>query len=497
MDRHLEGMDQSRWDNRLTILIVDDEELGRTSLESICCELSDDFRIVSAAHLNEAFTVLSSQRVHVVLLDKHVGPDTDDLTQNGIEAITEMLKLQPYLQILMVTGSKEIQDAVLATQYGAFGYVTKDLSPVLIRNQIQKATQMAALLIEKEEKSRDQSKSLDKLFVQGVSPAMKKLRAQVSDVSQTERPILLLGETGTGKTTLAKLIHENRKKFLKQRERPFIGVNIAALSPQLIEGELFGSERGSFTGSVTTKQGLLELANSGTLFLDEIGEISLDIQKKLLTVLESGVFRRVGGTKELKSHFGLICATNRNLEKMVAEGTFREDLFLRLSTFPIVIPPLKERPEDIPALIEAILPRCSKDNGVSISFSEIPHDYLEWLKRNVPPGNIRGIEQNLSRLFVHAPRDRAGNILLKKWKLVFNPTPLVHKPHRALTPADILSQPINFISDDFPGLGRFLRQFEERILREVSLHFPSNRDAAKFLKLSESTTSVKLRGVNS
>ena len=485
-------------DNRMTLLIVDDEELSRASLKAICNELSEDYRLLFASSLNETFTFLASERVHVVLLDRNIGPDASDPNHNGIEAIPEMLKLQPHLQILMVTGSKDIQDIVQATQYGAFGYVTKDMPPYFIRAQIQKATQMANLLIQNEEANRTSSnRFLNEVFVQGDSPSMKKLRAQVSDISQTERPIMLLGETGTGKTTLAKLIHENRKRFLKQKERPFIAVNIAALSPQLIEGELFGSEKGAYTGSISAKQGLFELANAGTLFLDEIGEISLDIQKKLLTVLETGLFRRVGGTKELRSHFGLICATNRDLERMVKEGTFREDLYLRLSTFPIVIPPLRDRTEDIPAILEAVLPRCARENGVSVSMNELPSDYIEYLKKNVPPGNMRGLEQSLSRLFIHAPRDRAGKIILKKWRTVFNPVPQGSKSPRSLKLTELFSQPIDFISDDFPGLSMFLKQIEQKILKEANRQFASNREVARFLKLSESRTSEKLKAVNS
>ncbi len=479
-------------DDALTILIVDDEELGRLRLESACSALGSAYQIVLAASLPEALKILAAKRVHVVLLDKNVGPEESCTAQNGIEAIPEMLTLQPHLQILMITGSKDLQDAVLATRYGAFGYVTKDTPEALLIANIQKAVQMASLIIEKERLSRSTVSTGEQVNLVGTSSAIRRLKAQVTDIARSERPILLLGETGTGKTTVAKIIHEARKQYLKQKDRPFVAINIAALSPNLVEGELFGSERGAYTGSVASKQGLFEIANSGTLFLDEIGEISPDIQKKLLTVLETGLFRRVGGTKELKSNFRLICATNRNLEEMVQAGTFREDLYLRLSTFPIIVPSLKDRPEDIPELVRSLLPRSSRENRVSVTFEEIPSDYIEYLKKNIPNGNIRGLEQQISRLLVHVPKDRNGRPLLKKWRAVAKPLPAQSYAPETVSIEHLLSKQIDFVSADFPGLTEFLEKIENRILSEVSKKFQKKGDIAKFLKLPKTTTRTKL-----
>ncbi len=478
--------------NGLTILIVDDEELGRVRVGKICEDLGPDYKILFANTLPEAFNSLLQSRVHVVLLDKTVGPNEADLAQNGIEAIPEMLKLQPHLQILMITGSKDFQDAVAATQNGAFGYVTKDTPEKLLISHIQKAVQMATLMIENERLDRTKQDP-DDIALVGSSSAIARLKAEISDVVQSDRPILLLGETGTGKTTIAKLIHDSRKKYLRQKNRPLVPVNIAALPASLIEGELFGSERGSYTGSVASKPGLFELADSGTLFLDEIGEIPLDIQKKLLTVVETGVFRRVGGSKELKSNFRLVCATNRDLEEMVQVGTFREDLYLRLSTFPIRVPSLKERTEDVPEIIKSILPKCAKENRVQVSFEELPKEFIEHLKRDLPKGNIRGLEQQISRLLIHSPKDRNGRPLLRKWKSTGIFLSSAERPSRSISLDELLSCPLDLVSPKFPGLTAFIESLESRILLDTKAKLKSNKNVAQALKMSQPLVSIKLK----
>lgn len=478
--------------NGLTILIVDDEELGRLRVGAICEKLGPDYKVLFANTLPEALNTLLQTRIHVALLDKNIGPNESDLSQNGIAAIPEMLKLQPHLQILMITGSKDFQDAVEATQNGAFGYVTKDTPDKLLVSHIQKAVQMASLIIENERLDRTKQNP-DDIRLVGSSSAIVRLKAEISDVVQSDRPILLLGETGTGKTTVAKMIHDSRKKYLRQKDRPLVPINIAALPASLVESELFGSERGAYTGSVASKPGLFELADSGTLFLDEVGEIPLDLQKKLLTVIETGIFRRVGGTKELKSNFRLVCATNRDLEAMTRSGTFREDLYLRLSTFPIHVPSLKERSEDIPEIIQSILPRTCRENRVQITFDELPREFIEYLKRNPPQGNIRGLEQQLSRLLIHAPKDRQGRPILKKWRSIGMFYSSIDKNVQAISLDEIMTRPLDLVTPKFPGLSKFMENLESRIILDTKSKLKKNKHVALALKISEPSVSLKLK----
>jgi sigma-54 specific flagellar transcriptional regulator A len=241
------------------------------------------------------------------------------------------------------------------------------------------------------------------------------------------------------------------------------------------------------------KQGFFELANFGTLFLDEIGEISLDLQAKLLKVIETGKFFRIGGTRELQSSIKLICATNRDLETMIANGQFREDLFMRISTLTIKMPALTERKEDIPTLIQSLLPKCCSDNKVFIDYSELPQDLLEYLTHEPISGNIRGLEQQLSRLLIFSPRDQAGKPILSQWEKV------IRKPHaqrtlskKQLTLKDLLSVPIDFVNSDFPGLKETLKAIEKRILIDASIKYKTNKEIASVLKVHESLTSEKL-----
>jgi two-component system, NtrC family, response regulator len=480
-----------------TILIADDEEAIRDELVRACRKIANiaSDQILTAATLSEAFKFLTAQPIHLILLDKNF-EHRDAPAENGIEAIPEMLRFRPNAQILVISASKDDQDIVEAMRLGAFGYVTKGGGDDLLIAQINKALSMARLTIEKArfEKSREQDAPIE---IVAKSKSTKHLLSMIPILSETDRPVLLVGEPGTGKTEIAKLIHDCRKKYLKQDDRPFFDVNIASLSPTVIERELFGNEPKAFTGAdVRPHQGFFELSNNGTLFLDEIAEISLEIQAKLLTILQEGTFYRVGGTKKLMTSFKLICATNKDLKELVAKNQFREDLYWRVSGFQLRAPSLSERREDIPDLIRSILPKMCKQNRALIAFEEIPRDFIDYLTENPPEGNIRGIENKISYLLTLSPKDRRGHRILKHWRKIpelISTRPVCRSDRDQVYLRDLLDLPYDVVGPEFPGLDALIEQIEKKVLLDAIAKFRKNKDIARALKLSEGAISLRLK----
>ncbi len=485
-----------------TVLIVDDQELAQKTMELICGDIEPrgSFRTIKCSSVAEALRILSEAHVDVVLLDKDIPAPSSDL-QNGIEIIPEFLRIQPHLQILMVTGSTDIADVVQAMRYGAINYFVKgngkDDARVhdLLCAQIKQAASIAKLTLEKMRRDRLPQKPSFNILA-GSSPSMMKLKGQLEMVAESNRPLLLLGESGTGKTTAAKYVHDFRERYLKQSNRPFISINMASISPSLVERELFGNEAGAFTDAKQQRLGYIELANHGTLFLDEIGEASLDIQAKLLKVLDDGYFYRLGGKKELQSRFKLICATNRDLEQLAAEGKFRHDLLMRISTFPIRVPTVDERREDIPEIVESLLPKCCEENQVFISFDELPNEFITFLQENHIDGNIRGIDHCLARLLVFSPRDKNGRPIFIHWKSTVQPfakRSSVASASDEVTFKNLTSGRYNVIAKGFSNLESTLESVEKNILNEALKKFDLQKDAATALGISKGGLSLKLK----
>ncbi|MBI3534385.1 MAG: sigma-54-dependent Fis family transcriptional regulator, partial [Deltaproteobacteria bacterium] len=252
------------------------------------------------------------------------------------------------------------------------------------------------------------------------------------------------------------------------------------------------------------KAGIFELANGGTLFLDEIGEASPDLQVKLLKVIEEGKFTRLGGQTVIHAKFKLICATNRDLKQMVASGRFREDLYMRIATFPIRVPNLQERKEDIPEIIKAILPKVCTDNKVYISYRDIPRECIDHICKNPIPGNIRGLDHLFSRLLVHATKDKKGKPIWDNWRDILDgtndSTGVVRKQNGvdgAITLQQLINAPLDVMSSDFPGLREILDVITNRIFLAAMSKHKRNKEIAKVLRLSESVVSVKIRGLQS
>lgn len=371
---------------KISILIVDDEESVRDSLYNWFIE--DGFRVESAENAKRALTMLESDEFDIILADiKMPGMD-------GLEMLRRIKTIKPDSIVIVMTAFATVDTAVKALKDGAYDYVTKPFDPDDLTHLIRNATKQISLFDENEnlKKKVVSLENVEDLI--GNSEAMKNVLREVESVAQTNSSVIITGESGTGKELVAKAIHANSpRKFF-----PFVSVHCGALTESLLESELFGHEKGAFTGAMYNRKGRFEMADSGSIFLDEIATISSKMQVELLRVLESKTFTRVGGNKEISSDFRVICATNKDLKGMVEKGTFREDLFYRLNVVNIQIPPLRERKEDIPALVEYfIIKNCLSMNKPPASIDSAA---LKRIQEFNFPGNIRELENMIERAIV-------------------------------------------------------------------------------------------------
>ncbi|HEY3389148.1 MAG TPA: sigma-54 dependent transcriptional regulator [Prolixibacteraceae bacterium] len=371
---------------KISILIVDDEESVRDSLYNWFLE--DGFRVECAENAKKALTILESDVFDIILADiKMPGMD-------GLEMLRRIKSLKPDSIVIVMTAFATVDTAVKALKDGAYDYVTKPFDPDDLTHLIRNATKQISLVDENEtlKKKVVSLENVEDLI--GESVAMKNMLHEVESVAQTNSSVIITGESGTGKELVARAIHANSpRKFF-----PFVSVHCGALTESLLESELFGHEKGAFTGAMYNRKGRFEMADSGSIFLDEIATISTKMQVELLRVLESKTFMRVGGNKEISSDFRVICATNKDLKSMVEKGTFREDLFYRLNVVNIQIPPLRDRKEDIPLLVDYFIKKyCTSMNKLPIP---IDPTALKRLQEFNFPGNIRELENMIERAIV-------------------------------------------------------------------------------------------------
>ncbi len=371
---------------KISILIVDDEESVRDSLFNWFTE--DGYYVECAENATVALNALDSGHYDIILADiKMPGMD-------GLEMLKRIKALKKESVIIMMTAFATIDTAVQALKDGAFDYVTKPFDPDDLSHLVRNASKQIALAKENEAlKERVVNlENIDDLI--GNSDAMRKVFKEIESVSQSNSSVIITGESGTGKELIAKAIHSNSAR----RFFPMVIVHCGALTESLLESELFGHEKGAFTGAVYNRKGRFEMADSGTIFLDEIATISPKMQVELLRVLENKTFMRVGGNKEIKSDFRVICATNRDLKQMVEAGTFREDLYYRLNVVNIEVPPLRERIEDIPLLVEYFIKKyCTSMNRKTIPIDTAA---LKKMEQFDYPGNIRELENMIERAIV-------------------------------------------------------------------------------------------------
>ncbi len=370
----------------ISMLIVDDEESVRDSLYNWFIE--DGYEVDCAANAKEALIKVEAGKYDIILADiKMPGMD-------GLEMHRRIRATNSDAIVIIMTAFASVETAVQALKDGAFDYITKPFDPDDLSHLIRNAAQQISLKNENEAlKSR--IVSLENIEdIVGNSEGMIRVLKDVENVAPTNSSVIITGESGTGKELIARAIHSNSpRKFF-----PLVTVHCGALSEDLLESELFGHEKGAFTGAMFNRKGRFEMADGGTIFLDEIATISGKMQIELLRVLESKAFVRVGGNKEIKSDFRVICATNKDLKKMVQEGTFREDLYYRLNVVNITIPPLRERKADIPMLVNHFIRKyCT---AMSRDILSIDHAALRRLEEYDFPGNVRELENMMERAIV-------------------------------------------------------------------------------------------------
>ncbi len=446
-------------DMRLRILVVDDDRGVREALARTLEKIGYD--VLLAEDGQAGLDRLRQGGVHILLADLKMP------RISGQELLKAAKAVAPDVEVIVITGHGTVEDAVEAMREGAYDFITKPFKRVQLERTIRKAAEKQALVLH----NRALQGRLDALQagdqIIGRSPAMLHTLELVSQVAPSTATLLIQGESGTGKELIANAVHHGSPR----RDRPLIKVNCAALPETLLESELFGYERGAFTGAVARKEGRFELADGGTLFMDEIGDLSLATQAKLLRVLQEGEFERLGGTRTLRVDIRLVAATNADLASMVKEKRFREDLFYRLNVITLQLPSLRERQEDIPLLAQHFLRRLAAKNAKAIAgFTE---EAMDVLQRYAWPGNVRELENVVERAVVLSRES-----LISAAEL---PERLVGRDHMARH----LIVPI----------GTPLEEVEDRLIEETLRYTKGDKSlAAKLLGIATRTIYRRMKG---
>lgn len=377
---------------RAKILLVEDEDLSRDSLTRLLKMAT--FSVKGAASGKIALSLLAHEEFDIIITDLFL-PDS-----NGIDILKQAKKFSPYTEVILITGHASAETAVKAMKEGAFDYITKPLNFDELSILISKALEKRHLLTENVYLKKQLNSKFGFANIIGNSPPMQKLFSRMKRIAGTDSTVLVLGESGTGKELVAKAIHYNSHR----KDKPFVPVNCSAIPEALLESELFGHVKGSFTGAIRDKAGKFESASTGTIFLDEIGTMPLHLQTKLLRVLQEQEVERIGSSRTIQLDVRVISATNLNLEEEVKKGTFREDLFYRLNVIPIVLPPLRERKEDILPLVKHFVEKNCADMKRPIM--TISNDAMEMLETYRWPGNVRELENMVERIVTLTEGDR-------------------------------------------------------------------------------------------
>lgn len=445
--------------DRARILLIEDEELSRESLSRLL--KSAGFTVKGAASGEMAMQLLALEKFDIVVTDLFL-PDA-----NGIDILKKVKGNSPQTEVILITGHASAETAVKAMKEGAYDYITKPLNFEELQIILTKAMEKHQLLNENVYLRKQLREKYVFANIVGNSPAMQKVFSRISRVTNTESTVLVLGESGTGKELVAKAIHFNGPR----KDKPFIAVNCAAIPETLLESELYGHLKGSFTGAIRDKIGKFEAANCGTIFLDEIGTMPMHLQTKLLRVLQEQEVEKIGSTRPVKLDVRVISATNINLEEEVKKGNFREDLFYRLNVIPIVIPPLRERVEDILALSKYFIEKyCAEMKHPVMTISK---EALETLELYHWPGNVRELENMVERIVALTDGD---SITLQD------------------IPANIREQVMTKVTERGVDLTRAINEMERQMITEaLALSKGVKAQAAAMLKLNRTTLVEKMR----
>jgi two-component system nitrogen regulation response regulator NtrX len=404
------------------ILIVDDERAIQKALRGV---LEDEgYRVTAVGTGADALKAVADEMPDLVFLDIFMSH------MDGLETLTELKRLRPEATVVMISGHGTIETAVKATRLGAYDFIEKPLSLEKTLITMSRALEHGRL---ERENATLRARLDERAEIIGESDVMRRLREHIATAAPSTGRVLIHGENGSGKELVARAIHA----LSARREAPFVEVNCAAIPEELIESELFGHERGAFTGALARRRGKFETADSGTVFLDEIGDMSLKTQAKVLRALEEQAFERVGGRETLKVDVRVIAASNRDLPSLIAQGAFREDLFYRLNVIPIEVPPLRARKEDVPALVEHFIRVFCAENGKRLK--TVAPAALTWFMTYEWPGNVRELRNMVERLVIMVPGDGIGPDDL--------PPPL--RPKSELAPALGEGKPLKEARDSF------------------------------------------------
>ncbi len=379
-----------------TLLVVEDDPL---LLDQLRWSLKGLFEVRGARDANEGRTLLNSDP-DLYLFDLRLPPSGQ--VEEGLKLLEEVRRRDPEATVVIMSGEEDRQVALRSIELGAFDFFRKPVDPALLLIILARALERRRLLVENRELKQEAraGQSFDRLV--GASPPMKKLFSEIERVAPTDATVLLFGESGTGKELVAHSIHDRSPR----KDHPFVALNASALPEALAESELFGHEKGAFTGAIASRPGRFELAQGGTLFLDEIGTLSAAVQSKLLRALETHEIERVGGRRTIPIDFRLISATNEDLEKKVADGAFREDLFYRINTIPLRIPPLRERPGDIPLLAEHFLSKFTARHRRPAR--RLSPEVQDRLGAHPWRGNVRELEHVIEMLVLFSDGENIG-----------------------------------------------------------------------------------------
>jgi nitrogen regulation protein NR(I) len=453
------------------VLIVDDEPNIRRVLAAMLKR--EGYETTAAADGEQALAVLQRTPVDVV------GSDLVMPRIGGLELLREVRARHPDVPVIMITAHGTVDTAVEAMKAGAFDYIAKPFEQEELKKVIAKASRAREL-----EQVHVHPAEGERPPLVGQSPAMRSVYELIAKVADSPSTVLITGESGTGKELVAQALHRGSAR----RDQPLIKVNCAAIPKDLVESELFGYEKGAFTGAVGSKPGRFELADGGTLFLDEIGEIPVEMQVKLLRALQESEFERVGGIKTLRVDVRLIAATNRDLKSLIAEGRFREDLYYRLAVVPVALPPLRERKEDIPALVQHFIEKYDRRLGKRVE--RVDDEALEVLMRYAWPGNIRELENLMERSVLFADGPVIGADAL--------PDGLRERPAGAPVPIAAVGPLGAIASPTGASMKEIVRQAQAELERELIARALEETGgnvtrAAKRLQISRKSLQVKMK----